>query len=102
MSEHMPMWLQAKADQRAAKIFDAMQLASAEMKTVMAQTIITSFLSEPSKDASPEEFTAWETTCDNCGAQRPPGFACRVITREIEGIKIALTAGACGSCWGAP
>ena len=98
-TQHMPLWVQAAADQRAARIVESINVEDA----IANDVIITSYLKEAPPWLSLED---WDHACDNCLLVRPEGFSVRTIKRSVTtkhgALRVILTVGACARCWGAP
>jgi hypothetical protein len=93
--QHIPIWLDAKVDQRLAQMQEAMPIPV--MAAATGAHVIMVTLTEPDEDATPEQIQQWNLTCDNCG-KVDPVLHTGHMERRVDGVLVVITMGACASC----
>lgn len=101
MSEHIPQWLIAAADQRLAEMTEK---GAKHLASLMKADALSLFLTEPPEGATREERALWEFRCDNCGAdmsERQDDFWSGAYTpghNTTGKLTVIIGWGACRTC----
>ena len=90
-----PAWLTAAADQRVALMADVM--VPGALVTKPNVSIIMTTLTEP-KGEGKAAYEYWDKSCDNCGKHCPQTLTPGHVKREMHGLEVVITFGACPAC----
>lgn len=97
--QKIPAWLDAAVDQRITQLQEVMPLPV--LALVSGANVIFVYLTEPGENPTPDQYEAWQHTCDNCG-KVDPGLRTGHMSRLVEGVVVTIGMGACASCLDAP
>jgi len=94
-----PAWLTAKIDQRIAMMKDVLGPA---VEGFADYNVVMTPLTEPPEGASEVAVAMWDGSCDNCGRFCPTLLWTGKSEREVAGVRVVITFGACPQCSGLP
>lgn len=97
--EPEPAWLQAAVDQRLAFMREKMGPLGLALIKVQHAALLMTPLTEPA-DETQLAMDHWENSCDNCKKFVPKGLWTGSVQRDLEGIQVVITFGACSKCAG--